>query len=464
MAFIIFIAALVSLVWLAAYVRRGSLVWAVLAFLLLNSSFGVYFWHAQAGPLPLTLDRIALAVLLGVFALHWKMVDRVAKPWAPADTWMVAFLAALMFSTFSHDWNSAPEETVAPIWRLITGYLSPAIIYVVGRQMSFGARQSKQLLAALTLFGVYLSITAIFEIAGQWSLVFPKIIAEPTLGFHFGRARGPMLHSVAFGFYLGACLVAAWLWCPRYGRAGGLLLAALSPLFLLGIYLSYTRSVWIGAVLGLGVVLALTLPRSWRPLVLGAGIVTGVAALGLGWDKFMGFEREYSAAGTRESASLRSSFVYVSWKMFLDHPLLGCGFGQFYVEKMPYLSDRSTEMELEAIRPLIHHNMPLGLLTETGVIGLGLFLALVAAWSRDAWRLWNSDADQWVRLQGAFCLALLGVYLPQALFHEISYMNMVHMLLFFVAGVSTGLCQAQCVQWQPARVAAPLSSWRASPT
>ena len=53
------------------------------------------------------------------------------------------------------------------------------------------------------LFGVYLGFTAVCEIAQLWSLVFPKYIADPKIGLHFGRARGPMVHGVSFGHYQG---------------------------------------------------------------------------------------------------------------------------------------------------------------------------------------------------------------------------------------------------------------------
>lgn len=444
MSFFVAVAIVVGSIWIAAYVRHGSLIWAVLLFLLLNSAFGSLFWQQQVGPLPLTLDRIALIGLLALFAIHLRWGRTDPKPLGPADWLLIAFLAVLAFSTFTHDWKTAPPpEGVAPLWRLVIGYLGPAVIYWIGRRMKFGPRQSKEFLAALTLFGIYLSVTAILEITHQWSLVFPRTIADPNVGLHYGRARGPMLHAVPFGFYVGACLVAACIWLSRAGRAGILALAALVPLFLAATYFSYTRSVWIGVALGVGLILALTLQGAWRTTILGAAVCASALVGVRYWDKFIAFEREYSAAGTEQSAGLRKIFAYVSWQMFLDHPLLGCGFGQFYVEKLPYLSDRSTELELESIRPLIHHNMPLNLLSETGLIGLSLFSALVAAWVVDAWRLWrNTHQPDWVRRQSLFCLAVLAVYIPQALFHEVSYMNMVHMLLFFLAGVSTGLYQA----------------------
>lgn len=440
MSFIVLLLATVALVWLTIYFCRGSLMWLGLVFLLVNSSFGVYFWAQEVGPLPLTLDRIVLVGLMGAYAWQRWLGLTEPKPLGTADYLLFAFMGVLTYSTFSHDWRTAPPEGIAPLWRLITGYLSPAIVYWLARQMKFGERESRQMLSALALFGIYLSITAFLEIAGQWSLVFPKTIAEPTLGLHFGRARGPMLHSVAYGFYLGSTLVAAWLWWPRHGRLGVVALGLLFPLFLAAAYFSYTRSVWMGIALGLGILLAATLRGSWRPLVLGSAIIVGSLSTVMLWDKLMGFEREYSAAGTRESAHLRNAFAYVSWLMFLDHPLLGCGLGQFFTEKNDYLWDRSTDIQLEGIRPLIHHNMPLDLLTETGIVGLGLFTALLVVWALYGWRVWqNETLPEWVRLAGLFFLGVLGVYLPQAVFHEVSYMNMIHSLLFFAAGITVGI-------------------------
>jgi multidrug efflux pump subunit AcrB len=62
--------------------------------------------------------------------------------------------------------------------------------------------------------------------------------------------------------------------------------------------------------------------------------------------------------------------------MFCDHPVFGVGFGRFYDRKLPYLSDRSQNFELESLRPLHHHNTLLSVLTETGLVGLAAFIGL----------------------------------------------------------------------------------------
>jgi O-antigen ligase len=82
----------------------------------------------------------------------------------------------------------------------------------------------------------------------------------------------------------------------------------------------------------------------------------------------------------------------------------------------------------------------LSLLTETGAVGLGLFLALLATWSRDAWRIYrNAGAPPWAKSQAALSLGVLGVYLCQSLFHELSYTPLDNSLVFFLVGVTMSL-------------------------
>ncbi|MGD9644787.1 MAG: O-antigen ligase family protein [Pirellulales bacterium] len=457
MELLIVLAALAGLLWFGAFVLRGPLLIGAIIFLLLNACFGVYFW-SLAGPLPLTLDRLALAALLGAYVVQIWTGRTVRAPLTRSDKWLIALLLVLGVSTFTHDFNFTPNDAPTPLWHYLTGYLSPALIYWIGRGIPLDERQTRWFWGTMALFGLYLGFTGICEIQHQWSLVFPKNIAEPDVGLHYGRARGPLLHSVAYGFFLTACLIGGWLWWPRVRRVGaGLLLLSL-PFYAAGIYFCYTRSVWMGAAVALFWLILLPLPARFRPVMTVAFTALALAIGVSKWDSILGFQRDYSAEGTRNSVSMRGSFAYVSWLMFLDHPLAGCGFGQYIVASDPYLADRSSEFQLDAIRTLVHHNMPLSLLTETGIIGLAVFTALICSWFGDAWRLWSSGtAPRWVRLQALFAMSLLLSYVIQACFHEISYLNMVQNLMFLVMGMNTSLL---ATYGAPATQA---KAWRAQP-
>lgn len=80
------------------------------------------------------------------------------------------------------------------------------------------------------------------------------------------------------------------------------------------------------------------------------------------------------------------------WGMFQAHPIVGVGPKQFrsHCETFEPVNSRSGEKEGCNIHP---HNMFLEWLSETGLIGLGLFLGMVAAWCRAIW----TARSRWVQ-------------------------------------------------------------------
>jgi O-antigen ligase len=357
-----------------------------------------------------------------------------------ADYLLLALIGVIAVSTFTHDWQVKGPTGVPPMWRLLAGYLTPALIYWVARQSRLTQSRVEMCYKVFAIYGLYLGVTGIAEVSGQWWAVFPKHIADPTIGLHFGRARGPMVQLPTYGLYLAICMLAAWIVRPRLAQRAQWLVLASMPIMLAGIVFSYTRSVWMGTGLGVLILFGMTLRGRTRNFVLG-GMVAGALLVGLTKaDSIIGIQREGSFGEGRQSAYLRTSFTYVSWQMFLDRPIWGCGFGQFPIEKYPYLADRSTEMNLEDIRTLSHHNTLLSLLTETGIMGLGLFLSLLACWARDAWRLWRSPVTPpWASAHAVLFLTALGVYAVQLLFHELTYSPMENSIVFFLAGIASGL-------------------------
>ncbi|MBP89109.1 MAG: hypothetical protein CMJ64_20730 [Planctomycetaceae bacterium] len=107
---------------------------------------------------------------------------------------------------------------------------------------------------------------------------------------------------------------------------------------------------------------------------------------------------------------------------------------------MNHLDDWTGELPLELARPYVQHNVFLALLTQTGLVGLGLWLMTLGLWAHNAWQLWTSKhAPLWARQHGLVLLALLIVYCVNGMFHDIGIITMVNMLLFLVAGVCQGL-------------------------
>jgi hypothetical membrane protein len=106
---------------------------------------------------------------------------------------------------------------------------------------------------------------------------------------------------------------------------------------------------------------------------------------------------------------------------------------------MPYLADRSEAMPLGKTKPYIQHNAFLALLTETGLIGSGLFVLLLGCWSIAALRLARDRAGPlWMQQVGIVFLSLLGAYLVNANFHDTNMIDMLNAWLFLLGGLVVG--------------------------
>lgn len=433
---------LVVVVWAAIFARRAPLVAGVGLLLVVAYILGHEFWNARIGPFPLTLDRVLLAGLFGAALVQWRSGRLNLRILTGSDVLLAVLLFVLVVSAALSGDAGAIHGAASKWGRLLASFLIPASIYLLVRQIPLTVRDWQLLLAAMALLGVYLAGTAICEVAGLWSLVFPNYIADPNLGIHFGRARGPDLNSVSLGVYLTACAVCAWMLIPHVRqRWQQLALLCSLPLFAFGLLLTYTRSTYIGCAAAVMIVAAFQVPRRWLAPAAMCGLLLATVMFCAAWGHLMGIEREGAAGDAEHSVNQRASFAYISWQMFCDRPILGVGYGRFYDAKLPYLSDRRQQVELESIRGLHHHNTLLSVLTETGMVGLAAFLAVIVSWGHSAWKLASRANAPWMRAQGVLMLALMANYLSSAVFHDLTLLPSQELLLFMMAALTVNLHQ-----------------------
>jgi O-antigen ligase len=433
--------ALAGLIWAAVFLTRGSLIAGCLGFLVARSVFNVYFGEFGIGPLNASVDRLVFGGLALAFVVQTWLGRSDPKPWQWPDVLLLAFLALLGVSTaLGYPFPRVPEGDPFPPARYFAGYLIPAAIYLFARNSRYTERTATLILAGLTGFGVYLALTGLLEAGHQWSLVYPRHIADPEVGIHFGRARGPMAQAVSMGLYLTVTGWAAWLWSRQLSGMARWAPLALLPLSAVSLYYTYTRSCWIGAA-AIALLVLIVHTRGvfrWWMLAGVAGLALVVGATK--WDSLMGFQRETSSSVTRDSAKLRPMFAHVSWKMFQDRPLLGCGFGQYFEEKNDYLDDHDTELPLYWIRDEAHHNRALNLLVETGLVGLSLFTVFWGTILYKAWRLWHAPrAPAWARTMALLFAGAFAAYGVQILFHDLTYSQQDNALAMLLAGAVVGI-------------------------
>jgi O-antigen ligase len=432
---------LAATVWGLIWARRTSLLVGCGLLLVVGYVLGHEFWNLKIGPLPITLDRAVLVLLLAAFVIQWRMGRIQFQAMTGTDYLLAALLALLVVSAL---FSGTPDITsgVTSKWgRLMASFLLPAVLYWLIRQLPINFSDWSQMLAVLVGLGVYLAVTGVLEVAHCWSLVFPRYISNPSLGIHFGRARGPELNSVSLGMYLTACFLCAAALLPQVRqRWQQVALICAGGVTTLGVLLTYTRSTWIGFGVSAIIVAAFWVPRHLRLPAFAFAAVAGLLFVAVGWSHVVGLQREGTVEDSEHSIDQRGSFLYISWQMFCDHPIFGVGFDRFYDKKMPYLSDRRQTVELESIRGLHHHNTLLSILTETGIVGFFAFISVLIAWTRSAWRLaTNVRSTYWIRMQGILMLALMANYMCSAVFHDVTLLPSQELILFVFAALTVNL-------------------------
>ena len=427
---------------------RGSLPLSCALFLIATTCLPVEFFSFDAAGLTWTFDRAWLAIILAQFALKWYRGELAEFRLETTDLLLAMFFLWLSLRTFTQPLGIAIKGQPPTLMHFINGYMIPLIVFMMLRLSKIDGKQLHSSMWCLGLLGFYLSATAVLEMAHVWQLVFPRFIADSTIGIHFGRARGPMLQSVRLGVCLlviMTCLIVFTIWLRPRSKPLWLMCAVLLPLHLLAIFLTYTRSIWMGAAMIVALLVMGCLRGVPRRVAIVGILASGAMLLAVKGPDLIAFKREYSAAETRESTYMRASFAYVSWKMFQDRPIAGFGFNQFQIYNRPYLADRSTELRLESIRGYVHHNSFLSLLVDLGLIGFCLYMAVYAAYVRRIWSLWHAEnAPQWARGVAIVSSAVVGVHTIQMAFHEVSFSAIENTILFAAWGM-TAACHRQFV-------------------
>lgn len=242
--------------------------WLFLAALLVTVLSG----NARYLGLPIGPDRLLFPAALALLIFDPRR-DRLR--WLGVYALMALLVGWTAWSALTHGTLLQAHGLFALLDRVAL----PFVLFAAAPLVFATSRRRDLLLQALVLLGLYLGVTAIFEIIGPRSLVFPRFILDPSLGLHWERARGPFLSGEANGMALAITVFAAGALLTRRRGLWALACVATIVVGTLGCALTMTRSAWLALLLGMLAAAVLAPPvRLWL-----AGAFVGSALLATGF-------------------------------------------------------------------------------------------------------------------------------------------------------------------------------------
>jgi len=435
------LAATAGLALLATWCTLGRLVVGVCLWFVLVICFDEEFWRAE---IPfffnVTLSRLFIVVLGMMWVAMWTL-GRIQLRWVrPVMPLMLAILAYFTASAAITGFQSVAIASVH--YRLIGGYwfafaLFFFMLHAVGRE-----RDIRFVLGFLFLLSIYLTFTGWCEHLKLWSLVFPRYIADPTVGIHWGRVRGPFLVSATMGVALAFCFFSNLVFVRRISPPFRGPVYLLTLLMLPPIFWTQTRSVWLGFLLGMLTWVASSRQQRSRPAKAALLAALAIVALTVNFENFSSSERTRGGVTDVEPVYVRLGLAMITWDMFLDRPLFGVGFGHFRDVAPRYARDVASPY-YQFASPAMEHNSFLSILADTGIVGLALYVGLLIALVRSSVRLCRRLPDESTGVIGRdlFVLywVLVVVYLVDAMFRETSVHPFTNSLFFGMSGLVAAL-------------------------
>lgn len=452
MGLLIALFSLSALIWVVPLLRRGRVIPLAMIVVVIGIVFGPLFYTFD-GPVQISLDRIALVALMGLLAVRWRMGELTLAQPTRLDWIVVGITGWFLLRAI----GTESGEGIS-IW--LAYVAMPTAIYAVTRSVRVSDREIHWVINGFIVLGCYLAVTGLLEVLNLHAFVFPRHIVDPNYLHFLGRARGPLLSPVGNGILMTMAFVACILKGIYGDRRDKVFFGFVSLVLLAGIYATLTRSVWIGAFLALVLISLVHAPRWIRVLglatsvLLAGGVVTGFG------DSLMQLKRDkhVKASDSKKSVQLRPVLAVVAYEMFKDRPIVGHGFRDYMETSGPYHSIRGYEMPLDEVRGYIQHNVLLAVLVDTGLIGLWLFMVWLTMISMKGWAMARTISQSPApRMLGMILVTMIATYFFNGMFHDVSIMPMVHMVMFFVAGLAATASVSERRVTYPNRSSAALS-------
>ncbi len=347
-------------------------------------------------------------ILLGLAAFAWGRIrgrlDRPAPEGPAALNIPLAALAA--YFLVSSLWSDDPEEAAVKAGFFFIPF---TILYLLVVAWWPRARALAALAVTTIAGGVIAAGVGLWQYAAQ-EIWWNETLQQANVYSRFFRVNGIFYDPNILGRYLAIGILAALAlaWVRR--RPGELAaLGAAVAVMAAGLVVTFSRSSALMLMVGL-VILAVRAVGPLRAAIGGAAllIVLGGAAVAASGN----VRRAVTDADRLERVSEgRFDLMEGGLDIWREEPVTGIGLGGFESR----FEETLTPLEQRRVRVIVSHNAPITVLSETGIVGSALFLALIAG---AGWAVVRGSREEgevgWARWA-------LGAMLAGILIHSLLY-------------------------------------------
>jgi O-antigen ligase len=322
-------------------------------------------------------ERLLFILVIMVFFVNICLKKIRVLPISHIEKTIVVFCIIVLISLSMHDHFERDSLGV-----VATRFLFPMLAFFLAKNLFRSQYEVALLMWLLFGLGAYLGLTAFFEFFRVEAFIFPRHIANPNIGIHADRARGPFLQAATNGTAIGMLFFTTiYLYTRVRSSPLRVLIISVAGMMLLGVFFSLTRGAWLGTTIGLLLVAVVYRPLR-RLLVL--AVVIGAVSLPVLLPVLKDLQPQ-GVVGERTADIDNVYYRINTWltglEMFREHPIFGVGFRRYSELNERYQSDAVvSESGLILSGGDAAHNTYIEVAAELGLVGLIPYSAILV-WS-----------------------------------------------------------------------------------
>ncbi|GAA2062377.1 O-antigen ligase family protein [Williamsia deligens] len=319
-----------------------------------------------------------VGLLLSTAIWGWANRERLPRP-GVVELVMAIYLGYNVVSTvLPHEYGAGafiPTAEPINLFRMILSSTAmPFALYFVGRTIGNDARRARVVMWFMVAIGAYSTLVSIGQFHAP-GLVWPRyIVSDPNW---VGRANGVPNQPVVNGIIILLGFICAMYLAsrPESGRAARVIAGVVAATSVYAVFLTHTRIIYLALVLVL--VVAAVIARGYRTgfVLIGA---LGAAAVVANWSTFTSSDRAKGGVGSTSEVLDRLNTAATSFWGFQEKPVFGWGLGRFISLNTLHHQQWTPSTPFDRGLGIAPHFNELGILSDLGIVGLVLWLAVLA--------------------------------------------------------------------------------------